>query len=205
MANSCRLSAPTAVYSSTRTLPPSNNHHLSVSACTIRPPRPLARGRTVPAANTHCPLLRVLLRVPSCLGSEATLSAQHCRAASPELYRWRSSSPRPSRSSLAQPRPRPAGSPTSSTSSATTWDGTRWCAAPGSDSPGSALARGLTARAQGWHNPTARTPNLDGLVKEGVELDRFYTFKYCSPTRSSFLSGRLPVRFAPRLDSDRAV
>ena len=49
------------------------------------------------------------------------------------------------------------------------------------------------AAAQGWHNPDARTPNLDGLVKEGVELDRFYTFKYCSPTRSSFLSGRLPI------------
>ena len=46
---------------------------------------------------------------------------------------------------------------------------------------------------QGWHNPTARTPNLDTLVKEGVELDRFYTYKYCSPTRSSFLSGRLPI------------
>jgi hypothetical protein len=30
-------------------------------------------------------------------------------------------------------------------------------------------------------------------VKEGVELDRFYTYKYCSPTRSSFLSGRLPI------------
>ena len=169
------------------------------------PPAPSARPGRSPAV-VQCPLQTptalccVLLRVPSCLGSEATLSAQHCRAASPELYRWRSSSPWPSRSSLAQPRPRPAGSPTSSTSSATTWDGTRWCAASGS-----ALARGLTARAQGWHNPTARTPNLDGLVKEGVELDRFYTFKYCSPTRSSFLSGRLPVRFAPRLDSDRAV
>ena len=47
-------------------------------------------------------------------------------------------------------------------------------------------------RWQGWHNPKARTPNLDVLVKEGVELDRFYTYKYCSPTRSSFLSGRLP-------------
>ena len=45
----------------------------------------------------------------------------------------------------------------------------------------------------GWHNPDARTPNLAALVKEGVELDRFYTYKYCSPTRSSFLSGRLPI------------
>jgi arylsulfatase A-like enzyme len=30
------------------------------------------------------------------------------------------------------------------------------------------------------------------LVKEGIIMDRQYTFKYCSPTRSSFLSGRLP-------------
>ena len=27
---------------------------------------------------------------------------------------------------------------------------------------------------------------------EGMRLDNFYTFKYCSPTRSSFLSGRFP-------------
>jgi len=26
-----------------------------------------------------------------------------------------------------------------------------------------------------------------------VKLDRFYTYKFCSPTRSSFLSGRLPI------------
>jgi arylsulfatase A-like enzyme len=26
-----------------------------------------------------------------------------------------------------------------------------------------------------------------------VVLDRFYVYQYCSPTRSSFLSGRLPI------------
>ena len=30
------------------------------------------------------------------------------------------------------------------------------------------------------------------LVQQGIIMDRQYTFKYCSPTRSSFLSGRLP-------------
>jgi arylsulfatase B len=40
-------------------------------------------------------------------------------------------------------------------------------------------------------NPEARTPNLDDLAKNGIVLDRMYTYKYCSPTRSSFLSGRL--------------
>ena len=28
---------------------------------------------------------------------------------------------------------------------------------------------------------------------EGIQLERYYTFKFCSPTRSSFLSGRLPI------------
>lgn len=38
-----------------------------------------------------------------------------------------------------------------------------------------------------------RTPNIDGLVAEGIELARNYVYKVCSPTRSSFQSGRLPV------------
>ena len=36
------------------------------------------------------------------------------------------------------------------------------------------------------------TPNSDALVAEGVELDRHYVYMYCSPTRSSFHSGRFP-------------
>ena len=46
------------------------------------------------------------------------------------------------------------------------------------------------------HGATAaevRTPNIDGLVAEGIELMRNYVYKVCSPTRSSFQSGRLPV------------
>lgn len=38
-----------------------------------------------------------------------------------------------------------------------------------------------------------QTPNIDSLVQQGVELDRHYVFKFCSPTRSSLQSGRLPV------------
>mmetsp|Transcript_71012 Transcript_71012/g.125817 ORF Transcript_71012/g.125817 Transcript_71012/m.125817 type:complete len:699 (-) Transcript_71012:9-2105(-) len=48
----------------------------------------------------------------------------------------------------------------------------------------------------GWHNrddPDVVTPALDKLVWEGLELDRMYVYKYCSPTRSSILSGRLPI------------
>jgi hypothetical protein len=37
------------------------------------------------------------------------------------------------------------------------------------------------------------TPNFDTLVAEGLELDRNYVHKFCSPTRASIQSGRLPV------------
>eukprot|EP00118_Oscarella_pearsei_P016721 m.161614 g.161614 ORF g.161614 m.161614 type:complete len:121 (+) comp38819_c2_seq4:530-892(+) len=50
----------------------------------------------------------------------------------------------------------------------------------------------------GYHrdSPTKEvvTPNFDHLcTKEGVELDQHYVHRVCSPTRSSFLSGRLPI------------
>lgn len=45
----------------------------------------------------------------------------------------------------------------------------------------------------GFHNPRVHTPALDGLRAEGVELTRHYAYKFCSPSRCSFLSGRLPV------------
>jgi hypothetical protein len=47
----------------------------------------------------------------------------------------------------------------------------------------------------GWHgNAEVRTPTLDALLRDGIELERMYAYKYCSPTRSSILSGRLPHR-----------
>eukprot|EP00041_Stephanoeca_diplocostata_P019448 m.419703 g.419703 ORF g.419703 m.419703 type:complete len:551 (+) comp21308_c0_seq1:304-1956(+) len=50
----------------------------------------------------------------------------------------------------------------------------------------------------GWHrleHPTAEvsTPNMDALVKNGLELDRHYVYKFCSPTRSALQSGRNPI------------
>ena len=50
----------------------------------------------------------------------------------------------------------------------------------------------------GWydsqpHNPLSPTPNLGSLAKEGLTLDRHYTYTYCSPTRRSFVTGRFPV------------
>ena len=38
-----------------------------------------------------------------------------------------------------------------------------------------------------------KTPNMDALVKSGVLLNQYYVHKYCSPSRSSYQSGRLPI------------
>jgi arylsulfatase B len=49
----------------------------------------------------------------------------------------------------------------------------------------------------GWHsvaNPEVSTPQMDLLVREGVELDRAYAFKYCSPSRCALQSGRNPLQ-----------
>lgn len=37
------------------------------------------------------------------------------------------------------------------------------------------------------------TPNIDSLKQSGLELNQHYVFRVCSPTRSSFLTGRLPI------------
>ena len=37
------------------------------------------------------------------------------------------------------------------------------------------------------------TPNIDSLVKEGLELDQHYVYRFCSPSRSALISGRLPI------------
>lgn len=44
----------------------------------------------------------------------------------------------------------------------------------------------------GHRNPAVLTPNFDELVRSGSILDRHYVFKYCSPSRASFLTGRWP-------------
>ena len=49
----------------------------------------------------------------------------------------------------------------------------------------------------GYHRnpptPEVVTPNIDSLVKDGLELDQHYAYQFCSPSRSSFISGRLPI------------
>jgi len=37
------------------------------------------------------------------------------------------------------------------------------------------------------------TPNIDSLVREGLELDQHYAFQFCAPSRSCLMTGRLPI------------
>jgi len=67
-----------------------------------------------------------------------------------------------------------------------------------------ALTRGavLLADDYGWANvgyhrsdtsKEVATPNIDALAAAGVKLERFYTYKICSPSRCALQTGRLPV------------
>jgi arylsulfatase B len=45
----------------------------------------------------------------------------------------------------------------------------------------------------GFHAADMHTPNIDRLAtEEGFELGRLYAYRFCSPTRSALMSGRLP-------------
>ena len=68
--------------------------------------------------------------------------------------------------------------------------------APKKDSPNIIV---IIADDLGWGDPSmhkgiSRTPNLDRLAKDGVDLQRFYGYPVCSPTRAAFLSGVMPRR-----------
>ena len=51
----------------------------------------------------------------------------------------------------------------------------------------------------GFHRPKdqpsreVQTPNFDSLCEKGIELDQHYAYQFCSPSRCSLLSGRLPI------------
>mmetsp|Transcript_125716 Transcript_125716/g.367326 ORF Transcript_125716/g.367326 Transcript_125716/m.367326 type:complete len:626 (-) Transcript_125716:132-2009(-) len=48
-----------------------------------------------------------------------------------------------------------------------------------------------------WHRENSSeekaTPFMSELIRDGVELDRMYSFKFCSPSRSAIQSGRNPI------------
>ncbi len=46
-----------------------------------------------------------------------------------------------------------------------------------------------------FHGTEIKTPNVDRLVEEGVQLNRFYVCPVCSPTRAGLMTGRYPIRF----------
>ena len=46
----------------------------------------------------------------------------------------------------------------------------------------------------GYHGSEIATPNIDAFVRKGVELDRYYAYPLCSPTRAALLTGRTPIR-----------
>ncbi|MEC9092523.1 MAG: arylsulfatase [Planctomycetota bacterium] len=45
----------------------------------------------------------------------------------------------------------------------------------------------------GYHGSEIQTPNIDQLTRQGIELDRFYVYPFCSPTRTALLTGRSPL------------
>ena len=47
----------------------------------------------------------------------------------------------------------------------------------------------------GYHGGTIKTPNIDKLASEGTRLEQFYVQPVCSPTRSSLMTGRYPMRY----------
>lgn len=54
------------------------------------------------------------------------------------------------------------------------------------------LADDLGQYSIGYKNSEILTPTIDSLANTGVLLNEFYTYKFCSPTRASLLTGRYP-------------
>ena len=54
------------------------------------------------------------------------------------------------------------------------------------------FTRGLLAPDAAYTGPQPITPEIDLLAKGGIVLKSSYAYRYCSPSRASFLTGRLP-------------
>lgn len=44
----------------------------------------------------------------------------------------------------------------------------------------------------GWHDKQIHTPKLDLLVRTSIRLTNYYVYRFCSPSRSTFQTGRYP-------------
>ncbi len=57
------------------------------------------------------------------------------------------------------------------------------------------MADDLGFKDVGYHGGDIKTPNIDKLASEGTRLEQFYVQPVCSPTRSSLMTGRYPIRY----------
>jgi arylsulfatase A-like enzyme len=57
------------------------------------------------------------------------------------------------------------------------------------------LADDLGFKDVGYQGGRIKTPNIDKLAARGAKLDQFYVQPVCSPTRSSLMTGRYPMRY----------
>jgi arylsulfatase A-like enzyme len=57
------------------------------------------------------------------------------------------------------------------------------------------MADDLGFKDVGYHGGNVKTPNIDKLAAEGTRLEQFYVQPVCSPTRSSLMTGRYPMRY----------
>ncbi len=56
------------------------------------------------------------------------------------------------------------------------------------------LADDLGWKDVGYHGSEIKTPNIDRIAREGIELDRMYVQPTCSPTRAALMTGKSPAR-----------
>lgn len=58
-----------------------------------------------------------------------------------------------------------------------------------------ALVDDLGYAGVGYNSPTGepKTPVIDALAANGVKMAKHYAYRFCGPSRSAFLSGRLPL------------
>ncbi|UCD27904.1 MAG: sulfatase-like hydrolase/transferase, partial [Planctomycetota bacterium] len=56
------------------------------------------------------------------------------------------------------------------------------------------LADDLGFKDVSYHGGQIQTPHIDKIAKAGVRLEQFYVQPVCSPTRSSLMTGRYPIR-----------
>ncbi|KAH9259344.1 hypothetical protein BASA81_002387 [Batrachochytrium salamandrivorans] len=52
----------------------------------------------------------------------------------------------------------------------------------------------------GWNNPRARTPVLDGLRAQGINLNRHYVARFCAPSRAMIMTGKYAWRMGLQTD-----